>query len=348
MINNLANEMSKTEDVAVCSIYEPQENDHLWFSLGPNVKRISLGKKANGGSFKYIWKIYKLIKDRKYDIVQTHGFFIYYILSVLLLHRKVKFFYTVHSDAAKENNRWDRRIMFFKRNAFKYGFIHPITISLHSRESFTQLYRTQSKLIPNGINPNDSINKTSSLVDKYKINPESRILLHIGRIDTPKNQLALCEAVTNVIKEGEDVVLLIAGPIANKDIFSGMRKYFSDRIVYIGEISNPIDFLYYSDAMLLPSIWEGLPVTLLESMSVGCIPICSPVGGIPNVIRDNKTGFLSASPNVPDFTETLLRFLRTPIEKIEAMKESIIAEFVSKYTIEITAKNYLDYYIKTK
>lgn len=47
----------------------------------------------------------------------------------------------------------------------------------------------------------------------------------------------------------------------------------------------------HCDAMCLPSIWEGLPVTLLEALSVGCIPICSNVGGIPDVIESGMNGF---------------------------------------------------------
>ena len=97
------------------------------------------------------------------------------------------------------------------------------------------------------------------------------------------------------------------------------------------------------DAMCLPSIWEGLPITLLEALSVGCIPICSNVGGIPNVVTDRKNGFLSSSSSKKDYLATMEYFLSLENEQLKIVKMDCIKSF-EKFDILNTANSYLNYY----
>ena len=126
MICGLANEMVKTENVSVCSIFKPQENDVFWDKLFPSVNKLSVGKLKPGFSISEIFKIYTLIKDEEFDIVNLHGSFYYYILTIFLLHRRVKFFYTVHSDAKMENGIWDKCFFVIKKLFFKLNWLRPI------------------------------------------------------------------------------------------------------------------------------------------------------------------------------------------------------------------------------
>lgn len=127
--------------------------------------------------------------------------------------------------------------------------------------------------------------EAKNLVSGFRISDKTKLFIHAGRMDTPKNQVVLCRIFKRLIDEGEDVVLLIAGSNHRKDIYNQLVPFFCDRIRYLGERSDIPQLMAQCDAMCLPSIWEGLPITLLEALSVGCIPICSPVGGIPNVVE---------------------------------------------------------------
>ena len=111
MITALANEMSKNNDVTVCTIFDPLAEDVFWNKLSSTVSKDSLGKTTPGFSLKEIFKIYNYLRSGGFEIVHVHGFFYYYALSILLLHQKIKFIYTVHSDAFMENTVWDKRIL---------------------------------------------------------------------------------------------------------------------------------------------------------------------------------------------------------------------------------------------
>ena len=151
MICALVNEMSKSNDVTLCTIYSPKKNDVFEQKLSASVHRISLGKNKEGFSVKEIFKIYNVIRNGNYDVVHIHGFFYYYALAVYLLHKRVKFVYTIHSDAYRESAIWDRRFMLLKKQAFNRRYVHPITISKESKRSFAMFYGLDSRLIYNGI-----------------------------------------------------------------------------------------------------------------------------------------------------------------------------------------------------
>ena len=317
MICNLSNVMvDRGVDVTVGTIFAPKESDVFLQRLDKRVKFVSLGKVKEGFSIFELFKIYREIRRNKYDVVHLHGFIYYYVIAILLLHRKVKFFYTVHSDASRESAPWDVRLMPIKRFFFRHAWVKPITISEASRESFLSFYGMDSMMVPNGV-----------------VKPKAD--------DSPN--MMLCRAFSRLISEGNDVVLVIAGNNQDQQIFSQIEPLFCDRIRYIGERNDVTSLLNKADAFCLSSIWEGLPITLLEALSVGCIPICTPVGGIINVVKDGLNGFLSSSCEEDDYYVAIQRFLSMSDADQLKMKENCNISF-EPYNIESSVTGYLECY----
>lgn len=342
MVTGLSNAMSKKEDVDVCVIYEIKDSDAFAGKFDSSVKVHSLGKKSVGFSLRYIWKVFKFIKDNNYDVVNLHGFFYFYCLPIFLLHNKVKFFYTVHSDAKKECSRWDRYLLPLKRFCFRMGWMRAITISDESKRSFTELYNCDSTLIYNGV-PKPEIRQSTNELSKYKFNSKTKLFIHAGRISYAKNQEVLCRVFNTLINEGYDIALVIVGGNQDESIMSRLRSFFSDRIVYLGEVTNVPDLMSQCIGLCMPSIFEGLPCAVLEAFSVGCIPICSPVGGIPNVIEDGVNGFLSKSSSYNDYCHAMRQFLSLSEAEISEIRNNSITSF-DKYDITSVASKYVDAY----
>ena len=72
----------------------------------------------------------------------------------------------------------------------------------------------------------------------------------------------------------------------------------------------------------MPSLEEGLPITLLEAMASGVPVIATPVGQIPEIIKDGETGFLVQPEDVEGLTEILVKIIEYRGEKIERSKET--------------------------
>lgn len=338
-VSDLASEQSKSNDVSVCAIAQSTED----VKFEDDVKVIKLNKQKVGFSIKFPIIILNLLRKSNYDIVHIHSAFLYYAISVILLHKHITFIYTIHSDAKHENSsRWDRYFFWLKRWCFKQNWIHPITISHASKKTFDALYKIDSHLIFNGIRnkaPRESIVEIS----EYRTAANSKVFLHPGRISEAKNQIVLCKAFKRIIEEGYDVTLLIAGTIQNYEIYNEIERYLSKRIKYIGQRTDVLELLNQADAMCLSSVWEGLPITLLESLSVGCIPICTPVGGITDVITDGDNGLLASSTDEEAYYMALKRFLEISPTEISRIKERAINEF-KKYDMTFTASSYIGYY----
>lgn len=337
MICGLSNELAKENDVTVCTIVTPNPEDKFYRELSPAIKRDTIGRTGDGKPFKEMFRIARFVKNGHFDIVHIHGFFYYFALAILLHHRKTCFCYTVHSNALKENNPWDLRILPFKRFCFKHGWLHPITISPASQDSFTELYGCDSAMIPNGVVRPEP--KDGSDLDALRITPDTRVFLHASRICPEKNQVMLCKVFDRLIREGRDIALAIAGPIHHHEIFDEMKPFFSDRIRYIGERSDIPALLCTTDGMCLTSFYEGLPVILLESLAAGCIPVCTPVGGILDVVTDGENGILSKAVSEEDYLSALERFVELPEESVQRMKEACL-QTAKRYDISRTGQAY--------
>ena len=189
------------------------------------------------------------------------------------------------------------------------------------------------------------VDDKENAVDEARITSKTKVFLHPGRITEAKNQLVLVKVFRRLIEEGSDVVLLIAGKEEDDAILQQIRPYLCKRIQYLGLRTDVPSLMAKADGMCLPSVWEGLPITLLECLAVGCIPICSPVGGVADVITDGKNGLLSKSSGEEDYYQAMLRFLKQSHEDTARMKQSCVTSF-QPYHISYSVKKYLQEYAK--
>lgn len=341
MVCGLSNQLVKENDVTVCTIVTPSPGDKFYRELAPAITRKTIGRTGDGKPMMEMLRIARFIRNGGFDIVHVHGFFYYFALAILLFHGKTCFCYTVHSNALKENNPWDLRILPFKRFCFRRGWVHPVTISPSSQQSFVELYGCPGKMIPNGVTcPRPPKDKGLAL---YRITEKTKVFLHASRICPEKNQVMLCRVFDQLIREGNDIVLILAGPIHHHDIFDDMKVFFSDRIQYIGDRDDIPALLCTADGMCLTSYYEGMPVILLEALAAGCIPICTPVGGIMDVVKDGENGVLSEDVSEQSYYRALNKFLQQSEDSIKGMKAASL-QTARQYDIVQVGLNYQAYF----
>lgn len=309
-----------------------------------NIRIKSLDNPSSLSSYLYFpFLIFKEIWKSDSEIIHIHCSFVYYIIAIFFLHHKKKFFYTVHSDALKEkdSSRFESLIWPIKKLFLKKGWIKPVTISAQSEGAFYRLYGFHAKAINNGVALREVAKSTEIL--KYKNTPSTKLFVHAGRITDAKNQEVMCKAFNRLIEDGHDVHLILAGAIQDETIFSRLEAYWSDRITYLGSRSDILEIFKAADFMLLPSKWEGMPMSLLEAMSQGCIPVCSPVGGIPSVVEHLKTGILSEDSSEQSIYESLKIAASLSARENESLANRCIVR-AKDFSIERTAEEYLKFY----
>lgn len=337
---DLCNEMSTEHEVVLVVLHNVDNHGFFRKELSGHVRLISMNKRM-GMDWKLFFRLAKLIRKEKPDIVHTHLRSIVYSFLAYIRPSRIKFIHTVHNDANKEAeggiNNWCRKV------AFNLKLVHPVTISEESKRSFNDFYHLPSTLIYNGrpnYDFNTDISKIQQELGDIKTNKQAKIIVNIARIQPQKNQLTLAKAIDNVNKEGNAIELAIIGDNSNKDITTSITDLQSPYIHILGTRPNPRDYMRAADAFCLSSIYEGMPITLIECFSVGAIPLCTPVGGIINMIEDGENGLLAESFNQEDIEKMLKRFLHLPKYDTQRIQTSSFNTF-KRFEMHQCVQNYI-------
>ncbi len=338
---DLCNELSERHELILIVLYDFDFKGFFCKELSPRIKVVSMGKNP-GLDVKCLLKVKQLINREQPDIVHTHlSGFLYTVLN-FWKRSKTKFIYTVHSDAAYDAKDFINRSI--RKFAFKGGKVTAVTISEESQKSFERLYGTPSVLIYNG-RPDFTKSKSRTLeqVDKefdiIKKTPDTTIIVNVARLNKVKNQLSLAQAIDHLNQQGHKLELISIGDVNNEEVVSEIQSLKSSHIHLLGSKTNPRDYMALADAFCLSSFIEGMPITLIECFSVGAIPICTPVGGIKNMIRDGENGLLAEGTTQADIEKTLIRFLKLSPEERKQMREKSLESFKA-YDIKTCCLNY--------
>ncbi len=341
---DLCNELIQKHEVILIVLHNIDKSGFFVKDINPKVTIVSMDK-CHGIDFGLFFRLKKLILKYKPDVVHTHLRGIVYCFLAYLKHTGIKFIHTVHNDAAKEAgggiSKWCRQF------AFKTGRVTPVTISEESQSSFVKFYGITPPLIYNG-RPEYTESSQLSAVEKeledLKTAINSTLIVNIARLSPQKNQLSLANAIISANKNGKKLDLAIIGREDDKIAPQIQRMNFR-QVHLLGPRTNPRDYMKAADAFCLSSVYEGMPITLIECFSVGAIPICTPVGGIINMIEDGSNGILAKGTSEDDIYEAIMRFWNmSDIEKIMMHKASL-ASF-HKYGIENCAENYVKLMLK--
>lgn len=169
------------------------------------------------------------------------------------------------------------------------------------------------RTIPYGVAVPASIAARTGRAGRLRMAYAGRITRYQKRVfDLPSILDALCsrgvDAELTVIGNGPDVSEFLAASAAHA---------VSGRLRFVGGQPNErvMDVFDASDVVLLPSSFEGLPVSLLEAMGRGCVPVVSHVrSGVPELIRQGENGFTVPIGDIAGFAATLGRLAACPQE----------------------------------
>lgn len=316
-------------------------NDHYLPFLSKKIKLVELNA-PYGFSFKEFWAMFKSIASIKPDVVHSHGALTLLVLPSLFFP-KIKFYNTIHTLPSRLATSKLNKL--FSKFLYKH-LVTPVTISKECHKDYQTCYGlTNDKLITNGSETLQNTSEEESVtkeIDSYKKNSTTPIFIHVARAHPVKNHKRLFETFKRLDNEGFDFELVIVG--TGYECYSDELKFCS-KFHFVGEKQNVGDYMACADFFTLTSDKEGLPISLLEAMSMGVIPVCTPAGGIVDVIENRRNGFIAANISDEDYYECVKEALS---DKYPISKEIIKEEFNSKFSMETCASNYYNLFSSTK
>jgi glycosyltransferase involved in cell wall biosynthesis len=144
---------------------------------------------------------------------------------------------------------------------------------------------------------------------------ERPVGIMVARMDGMKGHDTLVRALAALRDTGRTATLLVAGDGAERPKVEALARELDlgpEWLRFLGFRSDVPDLLAASDFFLLPSVTEGLPLSLLEAMTHGLPALATPVGGIPEVIRDGEHGFLVPVHGHAELATALARLVDDP------------------------------------
>ena len=147
------------------------------------------------------------------------------------------------------------------------------------------------------------------------INLSSKVLGSIGRFNEQKGYKFLLKAISEILENVPDVRFIFVGdgPL-RRELEKMTRELKVDQNVIFTGIRRDIPEIFsIMDVFIMPSIFEGLPLILLEAMAMGKPVIASRVGGIPEIVRHEVTGILVEPANPSAIANSIVKLLKDPV-----------------------------------
>jgi colanic acid/amylovoran biosynthesis glycosyltransferase len=170
-------------------------------------------------------------------------------------------------------------------------------------------------------------------------------MINIGRLAEQKGQLILVEASAILRDRGRDFEVIIIGGGPLREVLEARiaELGLGDRVKLVGwktgeEVKQE---LLASRGLVLPSFGEGLPVVIMESLALRRPVISTYIAGVPELIRNEETGWLVPAGDVEKLADAMTRLLDAPLEQLVQMGEAGAKAVALEHDVRVEAHKLL-------
>lgn len=201
------------------------------------------------------------------------------------------------------------------------------------------------EVIPNFICPQHYVHLADSPLRKEIAPDGEKILVHVSNFRPVKRPADCVEIFARVKAMGEKVRLVMVGdgPERSAVVYQAEKSGVKNDTIFVGKRANIADYLGVSDVFLLPSELESFGLAALEAHACEVPVIATRIGGIPEVVTDGESGFLSDIGDVDKMAEDTLTLLRDDEMRISFGKKGRL-DAIERYSSEKIIPQYIDFY----
>ena len=314
-------------------------------------KIICLQKNNGIKRIKSFIDLYKLQKDKKYDVVHIHGDRVksFFEAIVFKLCKTPTIIMHSHNDRMSK----DKKLYYLHlgmQNVIKHfwRFIvdYEFACSTNAAEwmfSKSDIRDSRAKVINNGIDEKKFI-YNEEVRQKYrkKLNVEGKfVVAHVGRFSYQKNHDFLIDIFNSVNKQYSNSVLLLIGDgeLKEKIIEKVRLLNLEDKVIFYGLCDEIHNILQAADIFVFPSHYEGLPVVGIEVQASGLMTVASDTISNEIKITDYWTS-VSLNKSAEEWAKIILKY-KDGYTRTDTSKEIINSGFSARRI----SKNLQDLYI---
>lgn len=171
--------------------------------------------------------------------------------------------------------------------------------------------------------------------NKLGLLPDGRWVAGVGRLNPQKNFTLFLDVAARLARRFPDVRFLLAGNGPEESALKGRMREIGlhDRVVFSGYVADSRLVYRAADVLLMPSLFEGLPMTLLEAMAMDLPVVASRLDGMAEVLQDGQNGLLVASGDTKGFEAAVARLLEDDVFAT-AIKRAARLTIEAGYSVE--------------
>ena len=333
VVSILSNELYKrnTFNIHIISFQEMDSQGYNWNKnlMFHNLAEDKVSMKK--GMVKAVLKSRKIINEHDIDLVISCGHLVgpLGVLSTIL--NKAKLIYWSHSSFKSTTSNKYRII-----NEHFTALFSNTLVSLTKVDETNYRKGTLARRVVQIYNPIDK--KLETINSKY--NSSSKKIISVGRLTAQKNFETLVEVAEIVLNKHKDVIRHIFGSGEDKEkIENKIKKYnLEGRLILMGQCNNLYNIYNDYSMMVMTSLYEGFPMTLLEGMAFN-LPLVSfdiPTG--PNeIINTGMNGFLIKPFNITEMANKICNLIEDNNKR--QTFSSLNSNYISEFNMEpISAK----------
>ncbi|MDB5103898.1 MAG: glycosyl transferase group 1 [Fibrobacteres bacterium] len=294
-------------------------------------------------------KVLRLLRTQRYDVIHTHNTqpFLDGGLAAFLARVPVR----VHTDHARAFP--DRLRYMVMERLMSHGYGKVVGVSAHTADNLRRYEGIDSarlSVILNGIDgawyraERDRLD-ASRLRREAGLDRFGRVIGLGVRLEEQKGIRYLLEAMPAILARHPDTGLAVAGTGSLGDDLKERARALgiADNVRFLGAYPQLTPFYPLIDIFVLPSLWEGLPLCLLEAMSLGLPIVATRVGGVGDLIEDGRTGSLAPPMDAVPLAAAVNALLDDP-GRAEAMGLEARRVFDARYDSGVMVDRYLELY----
>jgi glycosyltransferase involved in cell wall biosynthesis len=274
-------------------------------------------------------KVSRYLKKQNINVLHCHLIYITGpIIGVLANIRNI--ITTVHTDI---------KFSWLERNGLKLSD-RILACSSSVKNNVSEFFPDKRiTLLNNATRYQEHSNNNIELTNNYNIKNDNIVILTLGRLIIAKGYDVLIEAFKNVWIDYPNAVLLIGGEgpergnLAEKISSLGLNE----SVRLLGNVSKVHELYQRANIYVNSSLWEGLPMTLLEAMSCGKPIVATNVGGNGELIIDGVTGSLVKHSD-PLALASAIKVLLSNSKQQKLFSENAMKHFIKNYSIESHCK----------
>lgn len=225
-----------------------------------------------------------------------------------------------------------------------------VAVSHHVREALIEYEKISPQkisIIYNGtdFSPCQNGDVINAVRDEFNIKPGERVVGCVARLAKQKGFELFMRAAARILRQVPNVRFVIVGDGREYDrlVALGNQLGIGSKVCFTGARTDVERILPLFDVFLMTSHYEGMPISLLESM-VSSIPVvATAVGGVPEVIQDGVSGYLIDSRDPERISERVIRLLCNDDLRI-TMGENGRRIYQTHFTVERMAEKYTKLY----